>query len=165
MTADEIIERLGLVPLEMEGGFFRETYRCDEGAAAEALPARYGGPRCFATAIYYLLTPRTHSQLHRLASDEIFHFLLGDAVIMLHLQPDGISRVVTLGSDLAAGRQLQVVVPRGVWQGCLLAGGGAWALMGVTVAPGFEYADYEAPDVERLIRQYPDREELIRRLA
>jgi len=164
MTADEIIERLGLVPLEMEGGFFRQTYRCAEGVAAEALPGRYHGPRCFATAIYYLLTPGTHSQLHRLASDEVFHFLRGDPATMLHLHPDGSSRVVTLGRDLAAGQQLQVVVPRGVWQGCLLADGGAWALMGVTVSPGFEYADYEAPDVEALLRQYPDREDLIRRL-
>ncbi|MHC4717267.1 MAG: cupin domain-containing protein, partial [Planctomycetota bacterium] len=80
MTADEIIARLGLAPLEIEGGFFRETYRCDEGVGAPAMPARYGGPRCFGTAIYYLITRETHSRLHRLASDEIFHFLLGDPV-------------------------------------------------------------------------------------
>ncbi len=164
MTADEIIERLGLAPLEMEGGYFRETYRCDEGVAGEALPARYGDRRCFGTVIYYLITPETHSQLHRLTSDEIFHFLLGDPAVMLQLHPDGTSRVVTLGHDIAAGHQLQVVVPRGVWQGCLLAGGD-WALMGVTVAPGFEYADYEAPDIDALLRRYPDRQDLIRRLG
>ena len=165
MTADEILRLLGLERLEVEGGFYRETYRCDESLPATALPSRYGGPRCFCTAIYYLLTPETFSRLHRLRSDEIFHFLLGDPVTMLHLYPDGTSRVLSMGTDLTAGQQLQVVVPRGTWQGCRLVEGGRFALMGVTVAPGFEYDDYEPGGRAELVGRYPDREALIKLLT
>jgi len=165
MTADQIIAALGLEPLEPEGGLYRETYRSGEGVAAGALPARYGGGRCFGTAIYYLLTPRTVSRLHRVASDEVFHFYLGDPVTMLWLAPDGGGRVVTLGPDLAAGQHVQVVVPRGVWQGAFLAEPGRWALMGCTVAPGFEYADFAPGDRDALIGRYGDWADLIRRLT
>ena len=165
MTADEVKALLGLQPLEVEGGFFRETYRSAEQVPADALPGRYGAPRCFATAIYYLLTPDTCSRLHRLASDEVFHFLLGDPVTMLQIRPDGAAEEITLGGDLAKGQRLQVIVPRGVWQGCLLNDGGRFALMGVTVAPGFEYADFEPADPAALIAAHPDRQDLIRRLT
>ncbi|HEY7676597.1 MAG TPA: cupin domain-containing protein, partial [Candidatus Methylomirabilis sp.] len=142
MTADALKTLLGLRPHPAEGGFFVETYRAGEGVPAEALPARYGGARAFSTAIYYLLTPDTFSAMHRLASDEVFHFYLGDPVEMLHLFPDGSGRAVTLGPDLLAGMRPQVVVPRGVWQGSRLAPGGRLALLGTTVAPGFDLADY-----------------------
>jgi hypothetical protein len=156
---------LELKPLEIEGGFFRQTYRSDETVAVSALPQRYGGGRVLGTAIYYLLTPQVHSRLHRLKSDEIFHFLLGDPVEMLQLRPDGTSAVTAIGPDLAAGEQLQVVVARGTWQGSLLRPGGRWALMGVTVAPGFDYADYESADARALVEEYPRRRDLICLLA
>jgi predicted cupin superfamily sugar epimerase len=146
MTADEIIARLRLQPHPKEGGFFRETYRADEHIAVAALPDRYPGPRSLSTAIYYLLTPETCSVLHRLRGDEVFHFLAGDPVEMLQLLPDGSGRTVILGADLAAGMEPQVIVPAGVWQGSRLQAGGAWALLGATVAPGFEYEDYESAD-------------------
>jgi uncharacterized protein len=155
MTADEIITRLHLQPHPKEGGFFRETYRADERIAAAALPARYRGPRALGTAIYYLLTPGTCSALHRLRSDEIFHFLAGDPVEMLQLLPDGSGRTVILGADLAAGMEPQVIVPAGVWQGSRLRAGGAWGLLGTTVAPGFEYEDYESADGATLHAAYP----------
>ena len=165
MTADEIKRRLSLEPLLPEGGYFRETYRCDEGADRACLPARYGGPRAFSTAIYFLLTDDTRSRLHRLSSDEIFHFLLSSPVTMLQLHPDGRAETITLGVDLTAGQQPQVVVPRGTWQGGLLVKGGDWALMGVTVAPGFDYADYEDGDGEALARQFPDAAGMIGKLT
>jgi len=165
MTAEEVKKLLALSPLEGEGGFFREVYRSDETLPSAALPARYGGPRRFGTSIYYLITPESCSRLHRLASDEVFHFLLGSPVTMLHLLDDGTSRTLTIGPDIAAGQQLQVVVPRGTWQGCVLSEGGAFALMGVTVAPGFEPSDCEQGDREALIRQYPDRRDLIVQLT
>jgi uncharacterized protein len=142
MTAEEIRTLLGLAP-HPEGGYFRETYRAAEVVPAAALPARYGADRAHATAIYYLLCPGTFSALHRLRSDEVFHFYAGDPVEMLLLPPDGGGRVVTLGGDLAAGQRPQQVVPAGVWQGARLGAGGAWALLGCTVAPGFDFADYE----------------------
>jgi predicted cupin superfamily sugar epimerase len=113
--------------------------------------------------MYYLLTPDTFSALHRLPTDEVFHFYLGDPVEMLQLYSDGSGRVVTLGPDLGAGQQLQAIVPRGVWQGSTLRAGGAWALLGTTVAPGFDFEDYEA-GLEPLAEQYPAFAERIRRL-
>ncbi|MCI0682461.1 MAG: cupin domain-containing protein [Gemmataceae bacterium] len=164
-TADDLIRLLHLQPHPKEGGYFRETYRAAESVAAEALPERYGGPRAASTAIYYLLTATTYSALHRLQSDEVFHFYLGGPVTMLQLLPDGAARTVILGPDLRAGQQVQVVVPRGVWQGSLLEPDGEFALLGCTVAPGFEYADYEGGRRDLLLAQYPQAAELIRRLT
>ena len=161
-TADELIQHLGLTPHPKEGGFFRETYRSDE---ALAVPPRYHGPRSVGTAIYYLLTPSTFSALHRLQSDEICHFYLGDPIRMLQLDSDGRGRTIVLGPDVLAGQHLQVVVPRGIWQGSLLEPGGAFALLGCTVAPGFEYADYEAGNRAALLSQYPAFAELIGKLT
>ncbi len=152
-TAEQLIARLGLQPHPKEGGFFRETYR-----------AEMRGERAVSTAIYYLLTPHTCSALHRLRSDEVFHFYLGGPVRMLQLLPDGSGRTVVLGSDVLAGQQPQLVVPRGVWQGSFLESG-EFALLGCTVAPGFDYADYEHGQREELLRQYPTFAELIERLT
>jgi predicted cupin superfamily sugar epimerase len=153
-AAAAIIERLGLVPHPKEGGYFRETYRADQSLAVAALPARYGSDRAASTAIYYLLTPDSYSALHRLASDEVFHFYAGDPVEQLRLHPDGRGEIVVLGVDLAAGMRPQSLVPRGVWQGARLVPGGRYALLGCTVAPGFDYADYEAGERRRLIADY-----------
>jgi predicted cupin superfamily sugar epimerase len=164
-TAEELITLLNLQPHPKEGGYFRETYRSDDRLAAASLPARYGGDRAAGTAIYYLLTPTAISALHRLASDEVFHFYLGDPVRMLQLGPDEATREIILGPDLLAGQQPQVVVPRGFWQGSILEPGGRFALLGCTVAPGFEYADYEHGDRTTLTAQFPRHAELIRRLT
>src|SRR5215470_4446220 len=110
-TAEELIACLDLEPHPKEGGYFREMYRCSEWFAAGSLPARYGDARSVSTAIYYLLTPTTFSALHRLQSDEVFHFYLGSPVRMLQLLPDGTGRTLVLGPDLLAGQHLQVVVP------------------------------------------------------
>ena len=103
--------------------------------------------------------------MHLLKSDEIFHHYAGDAVEMLQLPEGEAGRRVVIGKDLAAGDRPQVVVPRGVWQGSRLVAGGAWALLGCTVSPGFEFADYEAGDAEELSRQWPESVTLIRALS
>jgi predicted cupin superfamily sugar epimerase len=164
-TAAEIIDRLQLVPLAIEGGYFRESYRCVVSVAAAALPAEYGGDRNVSTAIYYLLTPDTFSAIHRVKSDEVFHFYAGDPVEMLQLDTNGCGRVVMIGNDLAAGQLPQLVVPGGLWQGCRLIPGGKWALMGCTVAPGFDYADFTAGNRAELIAQYPAHAKLISALT
>ena len=164
LSANEIIDLLGLEPLEPEGGCFAETYRAREQLAAAALPPRYAGARAAATAIYYLLTATNCSRLHRLASDELFHFYLGDPVEMLQLGPDGTGHVALLGNDLRAGMRPQILVPRGVWQGARVRAGGALALLGTTVAPGFELADYECGCRDRLEAAYPEHAALIREL-
>jgi hypothetical protein len=155
ITVDQVKSLLNLQPHPAEGGYFAETYRSAESLRGEALPARYQAPRSLGTAIYYLLTPDTFSAMHRLASDEVFHFYLGDPVEMLHLFPDGSGRAVTLGPDLLAGMRPQVIVPRGVWQGSRLAPGGRLALLGTTVAPGFDFADYEPARRDALLSAYP----------
>lgn len=165
VNAQQIIDRLGMQPHPEEGGYFVETYRCEELFPRKALPDRYHGRRSFGTAIFYLLTPETFSQLHKLDSDEIFHFYLGDPVTMLQLRPDGSSEVLMLGQDILNGEQLQVVVPRGTWQGSFLSEGGEYALLGCTVAPGFDYADYETGSRGDLLKEYPEQEELIVRLT
>ena len=115
ISIEQLKTVLGLKPLPIEGGYFAETYRSTEIIPSGILPARFGGPRSVGTGIYYLLTPDTFSALHRLRSDEIYHFYLGDPVELLQLWPDGSGRQVTLGTDLLRGMQLQLVVPQGVW--------------------------------------------------
>ena len=124
LTVEALRRILGLVPHPVEGGYFTETYRSADQIPAAALPAGYAAARAASTAIYYLLTPDTFSAMHRLASDEIFHFYLGDPVEMLHLHPDGTHRIVVIGPDLEAGQRPQLVVPRHTWQGARLLPGG-----------------------------------------
>ncbi len=163
--AQKLIETLDLVPLEVEGGLFHETYRSTETIPNEALPERYRGERCHCTAIYYLLTPGKVSRLHRLASDEIFHFYLGRSITFLLLFEDGRSQRVRLGTDFERGERPQLIVPRGVWQGAYLEEDEGFALMGTTVAPGFEYIDFEVGNADELATIYPDRAEIIRKLS
>lgn len=165
LTAQQIIDRLQLVPLTIEGGYYRETYRSALTVPGAALPAEYNGDRNVSTAIYYLLTPDTFSLIHRVKSDEVFHFYAGDPVEMLQLWPDGAARRVIIHNDLIAGHEPQLIVPAGVWQGCRLVQGGQWALMGCTVAPGFDYADYEAGDRTELTAAYPTFAEMIAALT
>jgi hypothetical protein len=163
--AAAIVNALGLAPHPKEGGWFRETYRAAETLSERALGGRYAGPRAVSTAIYYLLTPTTFSSLHRLASDEMFHFYAGDPVEQLQLHPGGRGEIVTLGNNLAAGQRPQVLVPGGVWQGARLAPGGRYALLGCTVAPGFEYADYVGGNRAALAAAYPEFAERIATLT
>jgi predicted cupin superfamily sugar epimerase len=159
MTADEIKSLLKLEPHPAEGGFFRETYVALERVE---LPR---GSRSVGTAIYYLLEPGTFSEMHVLASDEVFHFYLGDPVKMLQLFPDGSSAVFILGTDLAASQHVQLVVPVGVWQGARLVDGGKVALLGCTVTPGFDYADYRSGSYAELADKWPREAARIRRLT
>lgn len=159
MTAAEIKTLLKLEPHPMEGGHFRQTYVSAEKVQLEC------GKRPMGTAIYYLLDEGSFSEMHMLRSDEVFHFYLGDPVEMLQLYPDGRSAIFVLGPDLAAGQCVQLVVPAGVWQGSRLLQGGKTALLGCTVSPGFDYADYRGGSYEELAERWPARSETIRALT
>jgi uncharacterized protein len=159
VTAEQIKQLLNLDPHPIEGGYYRQTY-----ASASALETPRG-LRSQGTAIYYLLEAGTFSEMHLLDSDEIFHFYLGDPVEMLQLLPDGGSVVITLGSDLSAGQQVQVLVPAGVWQGTRLIGDGQGALLGCTVVPGFDFADYHNATFAELSATWPDQSDRIRALT
>jgi uncharacterized protein len=156
MDIETLKKTLGLVPLPQEGGFYAESYRSADTLPNPYLPSRYTGERSLATAIYFLLTQDSFSALHRLASDEIYHHYLGDPVEMLHLPEATAGRVVMLGKDFDRGMRPQVVVPRGAWQGARLLPGGSFALLGATVSPGFEFADFELAQREPLLAAYPE---------
>ncbi|MBS1805905.1 MAG: cupin domain-containing protein [Acidobacteria bacterium] len=159
MTAEQIKKLLGLDPHPIEGGYFRQTW------AASGTLDLPRGTRAQGTAIYYLLEQGEFSEMHMLESDEVFHFYLGDPVEMLQLFQDGRSAVVVLGQDLQADQQVQVLVPAGVWQGTRLIGDGKMALLGCTVTPGFDYADYHKASYEELAAKWPAQKERIRALT
>lgn len=167
MKVDDLIEALGLEPLPVEGGLYRQTYVSDEHQPAGALPERYREDKPFSTLIYYLLTDDSDSfsALHRLPTDEVYHFYLGDPVELLQLFPDGRSERVILGHGVTHGERVQHVAPRGVWQGSRLIRGGRFALMGTSMAPGFTQSDYEGGERDALIARYPDEEALITSLT
>ncbi|WNK00494.1 cupin domain-containing protein [Thalassospiraceae bacterium LMO-JJ14] len=171
MTAEDLIINLGLQPLPWEGGWYRETWRTDATVPRKVLGEAYTGPRSTGTAIYYLLTPETVSRMHRLPSDETFHFYLGDPVEMLLLYasdeeaPD--SEIVTFGQELLAGQCVQFTVPGNAWMGARLKAGGVhgYALMGTTVSPGFDFDDLEMGAAETLATEWPSHADLIKVLA
>jgi predicted cupin superfamily sugar epimerase len=166
MNAEDVKRLLRLAPHPREGGWYVRTYEAAEAVAAGAFEdGRYGGPRRTGTAIYYLLEPDTFSEMHRLKSDEVFHFYAGDAVEMLQLMEDGTGQVVVIGNDLAAGERPQVVVNRRVWQGSRLVEGGRWALLGCTVSPGFEFEDYEDASYKELAELWPEWVGMIKELT
>lgn len=157
LSAEEVKNLLGLKPHPREGGWYVRTYEAAEFVDAGAFgDGRYAGPRRTGTAIFYLLEPDTFSEMHRLKSDEVFHFYAGDAVEMLQLFSDGSGKRVVIGNDLVAGERPQVVVERGVWQGSRLIAGGRWALLGCTVSPGFEFEDYDAGERAELCLGWPE---------
>lgn len=163
-TAEELIERLGLLR-HPEGGWYRETYRSGEIIQGSALPERFGGTRACSTAIYFLLQAGDISALHRIKSDEMWHFYAGEPLTVHVVTPQGEHRALQVGPDLAAGEAFQVVVPAGCWFGAEVSWAGDFSLVGCTVAPGFDFADFEMADREHLLRQFPAHGELIRRLT
>ena len=159
--ATTIIRTLTLAP-HPERGYFYETYR----AASSVLSARHGGDRAASTAIYFLVTaaePATF--LHRLVSDEVFHLYDGGPLEILRLFPDGTWDVAVLGMNLAAGERPQIVVPAGTWFGTELRAGASHCLMGCTVAPGFEYGDFELAEGPELAARYPEAAGRIRKMS
>lgn len=164
LTAEQIREFLKMQPHPIEGGYFAEAYR-SVGSVPQSALRNYPGDRSLSTAIYYMLTAETFSAMHRVRGDEMFHFYLGDPVEMLQLKPDGTSEVIVLGQDIAAGMRLQHNVPGGVWQGSRLREGGHYVLLGTTMAPGFEYEDYETGRRQELLARYPERSRMIESLT
>jgi hypothetical protein len=157
IDVDDLVRLLDLRP-HPEGGFYREVHRSAEGLDL----AR--GPRAACTAIHYVLPAGAFSALHRVASDEVWSWFDGDPLDLHVLHPDGRYERVSLGRDPAAGEVPLAVVPAGAWQGAgPAAAGGAWC--GCTVAPGFEFADFELGARRELLETFPGHRELVRRLT
>lgn len=165
MTSDDIIQQFNLEPLPVEGGLFGRHYAASEFIPQHALPPRYNHAKRFASAICYMHTPQTRSLLHRLKTDEIYHFYHGAPVSLVLLYNDGSHRVIVLGQDYPAGQLPFYVVPRGMWQGSCLANPDGWALMGATLAPAYDDDDFELGERATLSAQYPDARAWIERLT
>lgn len=160
-SAADLATRLDLAP-HPEGGFYRETYR------APTLVDTPHGPRAASTAIYFLVPRGTCSALHRIASDEVWHHYAGAALRVVRIAEDGTRRDLVIGADIDAGQKMQGVVPAGEWFGAMLEGREDepdWALVGCTVAPGFDFADFELARRTDLVARFPQHEAVITTLT
>ena len=164
MNAQYYINNLKLQP-HPEGGYFKETYKAAESIPAGALPTRFNGNRSFSTAIYYLLQQGDYSAFHRINSDECWHFYAGHTLLIHTIENDGKYYCIKLGADTKAGETFQFVVPATAWFAAEPAGNSAFTLAGCTVAPGFEFADFEMADKHFLVSAFPQHSNIITRLC
>jgi predicted cupin superfamily sugar epimerase len=153
------IEKLSLQQ-HPEGGFYAETYRSKDRLHESKLPDRYKSPRVFGTSIYFLLTTESVSNFHRLNSDEIWHFHTGGAAKIHFIDKQGAHSEHLIGSDLESDQSLQVVIPKDTWFAAEVVEGD-FILVGCTVAPGFEFEDFELADRTDLSSAYPQHQTLI----
>jgi uncharacterized protein len=162
--AEYWIEKLQL-EAHPEGGYFRQTYRSEVSIAREALPAGFAGARAASTAIYFLLEGGNFSAFHRLRSDEVWHFYAGEPLIVHVIARDGNYSSILLGRDLEAEQVLQAAVLAGCWFASHVADWKSFSVVGCTVAPGFEFEDFEMGKRARLVAEYPRHREVIERLT
>jgi uncharacterized protein len=163
-SAQYWIDKLSLRP-HPEGGFYRETYRSPLTIAKQSLSTGFAGDRSASTAIYFLLEGRDFSALHRLRADEMWHFYAGNPLFVHAIDPAGIATEIKLGSNPDAGETFQAVVTAGCWFGSCLKEEDSFGLVGCTVAPGFDFADFELGDRTELVNNFPKHHELIERLT
>ena len=156
------INHLGLSP-HPEGGYYRVTYKSDLTIVRSALPSSYQGDRSASTAIYFLLDEGNFSAFHRIASDEVWHFYAGSSLVVYVIDPDGDYSELHLGSD--EGEEFQAVVKAGCWFASRVRDAVGFALVGCTVAPGFDFADFELGVRSELIRAFPAHRKLIEELT
>lgn len=161
--AEYWINALHLLP-HPEGGFYKETYRSAEKTECSNLPARYKSDRNFSTAIYFLLRSKDRSVFHRIQSDELWHFYAG-TTLLIYVFEGRTLKVYRLGADVLQGDSLQVLVPAGCWFGAMLEKPDSYALCGCTVAPGFDFADFEMALQESLLNEFPEHRDIILQLT
>lgn len=164
MTAQQLIQQYNLLS-HPEGGWFKETYKSSENIAANALPARFGVERTFSTAIYFLLEQGNFSAFHRIKSDECWHFYAGDCLQVYVIQMNGTLDIIRLGNDMEQGQLFQYVVRANCWFASRPALNSSFCFVGCTVAPGFDFADFEMADATALSALFPQHEILITSLC
>lgn len=164
LNAAQLIQQYNLQP-HPEGGWFKETYKCHEYIPASALPKRFGSNRAFSTAIYFLLEQGNFSAFHRIKSDECWHFYAGDPLRVYVLQPNGHLDIIDQGNDIFQGQQFQYIVPANCWFASRPLPGSSFCFVGCTVAPGFDFADFEMADAASLIAKYPQYQNIIKELC
>jgi predicted cupin superfamily sugar epimerase len=163
--ADYWIRQLQLTR-HVEGGSFSEVYRSALTVAKPHLPGTFHGNRNISTAIYFLLESGQFSAFHRIASDELWHFYTGDALDIYEIDASsGKLTIHQLGPDPEKGQSFQTTITAGNWFASRVAAVGDYALTGCTVAPGFDFADFELAERAMLTAQYPEYGELIKGLT
>lgn len=163
-NADYWIEKLKMMP-HPEGGFYKETYRSDEKLYKDNLPERYSGERNFSTCIFYLLKNDQKSKLHRLKSDEIWHFHDGYGMVIYTLDEPGRMSKKNLGLNIENGDYPQIIIKAGDWFGGMVSNSNTYCLAGCTVAPGFDFDDFEMGDRKKLFEMFPQHKEIIEQLT
>jgi predicted cupin superfamily sugar epimerase len=163
-TADYWIKKLDLQP-HPEGGYFRETYRSGETIPNRTLPKRFSGDRTFSTCIYYLLKQNQYSAFHTIQQDEIWHFYEGAPLTLHILNPIGTYASIKLGRDPEARESLQAIVEAGNWIAAAVNDTESYSLVGCTVAPGFDFADFKLADREHMMELFPDHRDLIEKFT
>lgn len=164
MTQQNLIDQLGLQP-HPEGGYFKETYRSEGSIPAQGLPEEYSGSRSFSTCIYFLLTSEAFSAFHRVRQDEAWHFYLGSPIKIHAIDPQGNYTETLIGSDFSKFQVPQYVVPGGHWFGAEVVESNSFSLVGCTVAPGFDFADFELAGRAELLARFPQHEAIIEALT
>jgi len=164
-SIDELKKLLRLAPLPEEGGLYFEAHRSVESVGRAGLPKRFNGERRLCTDIYYLLPGDGRSLLHRIKGEELWHFLMGDSFTLVEIAPDGAVTRTAMGQDLRAGEKLIHAVRPGTWFGCYSSEGSEYSLVSCTVAPGFEFEDFELGRREELLKAFPHAEKEILKLT
>lgn len=160
MTKEELIEKFNLEP-HPEGGYYKETYR----ASLKSKYNNFNGERNVSTGIYYMLTKGSKSGLHRIKSDEMWHFYLGGPMTIVEFYDDGRFVKTILGQNINKGEMVQHTLPAGCWFGGFPNEGTDFSFVGCTVAPGFDFADFEFASKKYLLEKFPKQQELINRLT
>lgn len=163
-TAKELIHHLNLLP-HPEGGYFRETYRSELILPSDGLPSEFSGSRNAATAIYFLIEKNNFSALHKIKSDETWHFYAGDPLEVIEINETGELKKTNIGSGLERGELFQYTVKANTWFGSRVLSGGEFSLVGCTVAPGFDFRDFEMAKRKQLILQFPKWENIISQMT
>ena len=164
LPAQALIDKFKLSP-HPEGGYYRENYRSLEIIPKSFLPKRFKGERSYSTAIYFLLEQGNFSAFHRIQSDECWHFYSGGRLIIHVIQLNGRLDTIRLGKDIVTGEQFQAVVPAACWFASEPAPGTSYSFVGCTVAPGFDFNDFELAEAGSLSKQFPQHRQLIQRLC
>ncbi len=164
MTVETLVKELNLLP-HPEGGYYKETYRSEGTIKQTCLTSDFSGDRNIATGIYFLIEKGNFSALHKIKSDETWHFYYGDALEVIEINEQGNLTITQIGSNLQKGETFQYTVKANTWFGSRVSANGSFSLVGCTVYPGFDFNDFELAQQQDLIQLFPQHRQLILELT
>ena len=164
ITPQQLIQQFAMQQ-HPEGGWYKETYKSTELLPVKALPQRFNGDRSFSTAIYFLLEQGNFSAFHKIKSDECWHFYTGEPLVVYVINQQGALNIIELGNDINNGHVFQYVVPANCWFASRPAAESNFCFVGCTVAPGFDFEDFELADADELSKLYPQHRDIIHELC